>query len=196
MLSSLHPGHFISPPSLIPDTPLQSSSKQCSHTRRELRFTDHIQISISRSIRQQREMDLPVEDTMEICSVEGCQHWAQEGWGWEDFQLHTDSCAPHPPALRADTRLQRMLPQEDDFCVSQPLAQETAGSPSLSMSRVATRKHSKAQGRKMSPWHCPHGGMSTQPQCCPLSASCQLGWQGGTQRGAHGGSPGAGCCES
>lgn len=79
---------------------------------------------------------------------------------------------------------------------SSPLAQVTAGFSSLSITRIATRKHCQPQGKKTPPQHHPHSAMGTRPQCCPLSASHRLGWRGGTWCGAHGGSPGAGCCES
>lgn len=87
--------------------------------------------------------------------------------------------------------------QGDDFGVVQPLAHVTARFPSLSITRIATRKPCQPQaGRKTPPWHSPRGATGTRPRCCPLSASRRPGWQGGTRRGAHGGSPGAGCCES
>lgn len=87
--------------------------------------------------------------------------------------------------------------QGDDFGVMQPLAHVTARFPSLSITRIATRKPCQPQvGRKTPPWHSPRGATGTRPRCCPLSASRRPGWQGGTRRGAHGGSPGAGRCES
>lgn len=211
--NSILPGHFILPksafcPSLIPETPLKCVAQKLFLYQVEAELYDahpnkwcfQVNKTAEKSSREAEERTCHLRarrkkyGNLQRGSVPAL---GARGTGLGGFPAPRSLFipAPHPPALRAlraDTGPRQVLTQGDDFSAIQPLAQVTARLSGVSSSRTARRTQCQLQGRRCHP----RSAESARPQRCPLSARRWQGWQDGRWSGVHGGSPGAGCCES